>query len=132
MILRDTSIREPNLPPKDNNFFRNSLAMQLPTTLISGRDCNSPYNMASNYQQSTDITIPNYLAGTTGTGVGGGLLGSRENNNASIVLRESNNRMASHRLLASGIDQRIMKQSTEDCRRLLQQVGQVVHSASCR
>lgn len=136
MILRDTSIREPNLPSKDgSSFFRNSLAMygsgnstglagttttthQLPTTMIGGRDCSSPYG---GFQQPTsDVTMPSYLAGT---------LGSRENNSTptSSVLRESTNRIAAaHRFMAGGIDQRIMKQSTEDCRRLLQQVGLAV------
>ena len=118
MILRDTSIREPNLPSKDGSFFRNSIAMysnqtqQLPTTLI-GRDCNSPYNTPG---YPADISIPNYLMGT------------RETNPS--ILRDSTSRMASHRFLASGIDQRIIKQSTEDCRRLLQQVRVV--PASCR
>jgi hypothetical protein len=54
-------------------------------------------------------------------------LGSRENN--SIILRDSgvihqhSPRVASNRFLSGGLDaQRIIKQSTEDCRRLLQQV----------
>lgn len=133
MILRDTSIREPNLPSKDSSFFRNSMAMysnnsglgattqQLPTTLI-GRDCNSPYGTAP-YQPNDITSIPSYLAGPTG-------LGSRENN--ASILRESTNRIASHRYLASGLDQRIIKQSSEDCRRLLQQVGPLDRLCSCR
>lgn len=34
-------------------------------------------------------------------------------------------RTASNRLLTHGLDQRIIKQSTEDCRRLLQQVAEI-------
>lgn len=33
-------------------------------------------------------------------------------------------RLSSNRMLSVGLDKRIMKQSTEDCRRLLQQVSQ--------
>lgn len=146
MILRDTSIREPNLPSKDCGYFRNSFGMygignnspalphtathQLPTTLIASRDCNSPYSAqipgGGSYQLSgSDISsgIPGYLAASGSIG-----LGSRESSSGGI-LRESNNRLASHRFMPSSLDQRIIKQSSEDCRRLLQQVRCMLRSS---
>lgn len=128
IALRDTSIREistSNLPSKDSSYFRNSvynnsgttIQSQLPSTLTKReRDCSSPY-----------LNNPISLIGTEFSGYTQ-LLGSRENN--SIILRDSGNiqqtaspRIASNRFLATGLDQRIIKQSSEDCRRLLQQVG---------
>lgn len=135
--LRDTSIREiSNLPVKDSSIcFRNSsiynnsgtvFQSQLPsattTTVVPSmgkreRDCNSPFMQNGPMSLATPAEYASAQA----------LLGSRENN--SIILRETSNiqptaaRIASNRFLSTGLDQRILKQSTEDCRRLLQQVG---------
>ncbi|CRK93333.1 CLUMA_CG006874, isoform A [Clunio marinus] len=63
-------------------------------------------------------------------------LESRERENNSLVLRESGvqlhpSRMSScNRFVSGGLDQRIIKQSTEDCRRLLQQAIAVVNTAA--
>lgn len=133
--LRDTSIREisSNLPTKDSSIcFRNSsiynnsgtvFQSQLPTATTntvaataSKRDCNSPFMQNGPMSLATPAEYASQA-----------LLGSRENN--SMVLRETSNiqptaaRIASNRFLSTGLDQRILKQSTEDCRRLLQQVG---------
>lgn len=136
--LRDTSIREiSNLPTKDSSIcFRNNSSIynnsgtvyqsQLPaattTTVVPSpmnkreRDCNSPFMQNGPMSLATPAEYTSQA-----------LLGSRENN--SIILRETSNiqptaaRIASNRFLSTGLDQRILKQSTEDCRRLLQQVG---------
>lgn len=117
ITLRDTSIRNEtsSLALKDaraegSTYFRsnftnsgvNATTQQLPTTLIGAN--REAYSLA-----------PDYTYGPSG-----GHFGS--------VLRDTGNlpppptRLASNRFLASGLDQRILKQSTEDCRRLLQQV----------
>lgn len=129
--LRDTSIREiSNLPTKDSSIcFRNSLynnsgtvyQSQLPSATAPApslgkrdRDCNSPFMQNGPMSLATPAEYASQL-------------GSRENN--SVILRETSNiqptaaRIASNRFLSTGLDQRILKQSTEDCRRLLQQVG---------
>lgn len=112
MILRDTSIRETSIKETapcagPNSYFRGSIynnsgttTQALPTTLIGAREA---YSLA-----------PDYGYGQYG------------------VLRDTGNlpppsRLASNRFLAAGLDQRILKQSTEDCRRLLQQVGGSFH-----
>lgn len=112
ITLRDTNIREQAASPSmalhqmrnENcgNYFRGSAAyMGLARDRIE-RDCSSPY------------------------GQYGSLVGGRENScllsRDSCVTPMGSHRTPSNRLLSSGIDQRIMKQSTEDCRRLLQQV----------
>ncbi|XP_063696373.1 serine/threonine-protein kinase SIK2 isoform X2 [Culicoides brevitarsis] len=115
--LRDTSIREisPNLPTKELGFRNSSIYNNYQPPLVPtgsvkrDRDCNSPF------MQNGPVSI------ATPAEYGG----SRENN--SVVLRETSNiqptaaRLASNRYLSTGLDQRILKQSTEDCRRLLQQ-----------
>lgn len=121
ITLRDTSIREQTSSSsiKDSNassaYFRgssfNNNSGYTSSTFSSSRerDCSSPFlnSSASNSSQYNNLSS----------------LGSRENN--SIILRDSGpiaHRVASNRFLSGGIDQRIIKQSTEDCRRLLQQV----------
>lgn len=107
IMLRDTNIREQAASPvataastlhhlRDcNGYFRGSAAYVGMTRERS--ECNSPFNHFS------------------------GLAANREN---SCMLSNNSmpHRTPSNRLLSSGIDQRIIKQSTEDCRRLLQQV----------
>ncbi|XP_063696369.1 serine/threonine-protein kinase SIK2 isoform X1 [Culicoides brevitarsis] len=119
--LRDTSIREisPNLPTKELGFRNSSIYNNYQPPLVPtgsvkrDRDCNSPF------MQNGPVSI------ATPAEYGG----SRENN--SVVLRETSNiqptaaRLASNRYLSTGLDQRILKQSTEDCRRLLQQATAV-------
>lgn len=140
--LRDTSIREiSNLPTKDSSIclrgssiYNNSGTLyqsQLPLTTAAvvpsmgkrERDCNSPF------MQNGPVSLA-----TSTEYAGHSLLGSRENN--SLILRETNNiqptagRIASNRYLSTGLDQRILKQSTEDCRRLLQQVSLHAYASS--
>lgn len=125
VILRDTSIREHSSSPpiKDSQtFYRGSL-------FGAHTDHNS-----SRYQlrerecklSSNKLNIISPMVIQTSCS------GSKENN--TNVLREgmaySMSRVASNRFLSSALDQRIIKQSTEDCRRLLQQVRNV--HKSCR
>jgi hypothetical protein len=133
MILRDTSIREQSSSSiKDSqtsSYFRgssfntNNSGYNSSTYSSRERDCTSPFsgssgsnNLPSSFASCNSNNNSNQLS-----------LGSRENN--SIILRDSaviqhtSPRVASNRFLAGGLDaQRIIKQSTEDCRRLLQQV----------
>jgi hypothetical protein len=129
MILRDTSIREQSsLSVKDSqtspSYFRGSLYNNNNSSFNSyssrERDCSSPF-----YGSNGSNNLPSSLAisNSSNTNSNGQLsLGSRENN--SIIMRDNApTRVASNRFL-SGLDaQRIVKQSSEDCRRLLQQVG---------
>lgn len=128
LTLRDTNIREaatpqqhtPALPPhsqlRESSYFRGSTltnsGINSSTFLSRERDCSSPF-------------IAN-------AGQYGSLVGAREN--SCLISREScistplsiggmAHRTPSSRFLTSNIDQRIIKQSTEDCRRLLQQVS---------
>lgn len=128
LTLRDTNIREsatpqqhtPSLPPhsqlRESSYFRGSTltnsGINSSTFLSRERDCSSPF-------------IAN-------AGQYGSLVGAREN--SCLISREScistplslggmAHRTPSSRFLTSNIDQRIIKQSTEDCRRLLQQVS---------
>lgn len=96
MTLRDTSIRERN-----SGYFRGSTYVGIPRER-NERDCGSPYGQynslsASGREDSCSMSRENCFPGRT----------------------------PSSRVLASGIDQRIIKQSTEDCRRLLQQATAV-------
>lgn len=137
MILRDTSIREQSSSSsiKDSqtsSYFRgstfntNNSGYNSSTYSSRERDCSSPFsgssgsnNLPSSFNSCNSNNNSNQLS-----------LGSRENN--SIILRDTaaiqhmntSPRVASNRFLAGGLDaQRIIKQSTEDCRRLLQQVS---------
>lgn len=125
MILRDTSIRneQSSSSIKDSqtsSYFRgssfNTTNSGYNSSTFSSRDgdCNSPFLNSSNGSSNLP-PFNNQLPS----------LGSRENN--SIILRDTaaiqhTPRVASNRFLSGGLDQRIIKQSTEDCRRLLQQV----------
>jgi hypothetical protein len=131
VILRDTSIREQSSSSiKDSqtsSYFRGSSFSNNNNISNSGynsstfssreRDCSSPFLSGSGSPYNNNNNNSSQL-----------LLGSRENN--SIILRDSGAiqqhtpRVASNRFLSGGFDtQRIIKQSTEDCRRLLQQVS---------
>lgn len=145
MILRDTSIREQSSSSsiKDSqasssSYFRGSSYNNNINASNSGynsstyssreRDCSSPFlnTSSSGGSPSYHNNHSNQLSS----------LGSRENN--SIILRDSGSiqqhtpRVASNRFLSGGLcdTQRIIKQSTEDCRRLLQQVSLSFHSIS--
>jgi hypothetical protein len=129
MILRDTSIREQSSSSiKDSqtsSYFRGSSyntnsGYNSSTYSSRERDCSSPFlNSSSGSNSLAPFNNNNQLQ-----------LGSRENN--SIILRDSaaiqhTPRVASNRFLSGGLDtQRIIKQSTEDCRRLLQQVSNLI------
>lgn len=115
MILRDTSIREQQSSSsiKDSSSF-NINAGYNSSTFTSRDQCGSTF-LNSNNGLNSLTSFHNQLMP----------LGSRDNN--TVVLRDSasihsSSRIASNRFLSGGIDQRIIKQSTEDCRRLLQQV----------
>lgn len=105
ITLRDTSIREQAPLPSSTlqhirgseNYFRGSAAHMGSGLQRLERDCISPYRRENS------------------------CLISRDN----CTLSTGAYRTPSNRLLSSGIDQRIMKQSTEDCRRLLQQATAV-------
>lgn len=102
--LRDTNIRDPPQQLRDSSYFRGSSVLNSSLS-TRDRDCSS-----------------SYLAGT---GQYGSLIGARETSclkSRDNCITSMNHRTPSNRLLTSGIDQRIIKQSTEDCRRLLQQV----------
>ncbi|XP_037050148.1 serine/threonine-protein kinase SIK2 isoform X2 [Bradysia coprophila] len=108
--LRDTNIRDPPQQLRDSSYFRGSSVLNSCTPTLSARD--------------RDCSL-SYLAGT---GQYGSLIGARENSclrSRDNCITAINHRSPSSRLLSSGIDQRIIKQSTEDCRRLLQQATAV-------
>lgn len=114
LTLRDTNIREQApLPPllRESSYFRGSTltnsGINSSTFLSRERDCSSPF-IANAAQYGSLI----------GTRENSCLL-SRDNSCSPMVITH---RTPSSRFLTSGIDQRIIKQSTEDCRRLLQQV----------
>jgi hypothetical protein len=124
MILRDTSIREQSSSSsiKDSqassyfcgSSFNTNSGYNSSTYSSRDRDCSSPF-LNSTSGQSNVVPFSNQISS----------LGSRENN--SIILRDSGaihntSRVASNRFLSGALDQRIIRQSTEDCRRLLQQV----------
>lgn len=124
MILRDTSIREQSSSSSNQDSqaslyfrgssFNNNSGYNSSTFSSRERDCSSPF--LSNSGPNNLPAFNNQLLS----------LGSRENN--AIIMRESApiysvSRVASNRFLSGGLDQRIIKQSTEDCRRLLQQVS---------
>lgn len=106
ITLRDTSIREQTPSP----------SATISSTLHYLRDSNGGlFSMSGKERSSRDFQSPY-----------GGSLATRENTMLSRDIGQSGcypNRSSSNRLLmTTGLDQRIIKQSTEDCRRLLQQV----------
>lgn len=116
MILRDTSIREQlsSSSIKDSAYFNGNSGYNSSTFSSRERDCSSPFlNSSSGPNNLTPFNNP--LSS----------LGSRDNNSAGV--RDAppvhNSSRASNRFLYGGLDQRIIKQSSEDCRRLLQQVS---------
>lgn len=107
--------------------FRNSPSFNTTAFLPRDRDCVSPFsngnnansvipqlssqfsNLSSNIRESNTMINSNNI-----------LPNSLLNNQTAYS--NLSHRIPSSRLLSSSIDQRILKQSTEDCRRLLQQV----------
>lgn len=111
MTLRETNIRETSPLPSlalqqmrgNENYFRGSSAfVGVARDREFGPSSYNPYNS---------------------------LAGARENSclfsRDSCVMPIGSHRVPSNRLMAAGLDQRIIKQSTEDCRRLLQQATAV-------
>ena len=116
MILRDTSIREQSSSSsiKDSSSFNLNTGYNS-STFASHDQCSSSFLNSNNGLHSL-TSFHNQLMP----------LGSQNNNavaSRDSVSIHSSSRIASNRLLSGGIDQRIIKQSTEDCRRLLQQVS---------
>lgn len=116
MVLRDTSIREPSSFLHGSSMVQNS---GINSSNFSPRDRDNSSTYLNNISGSNNFPpFHNRL-----------LLGSKENN--TIVLRDNTpipnaSRFTSNRFLSGGLDQRIIKQSTEDCRRLLQQVSLIL------
>lgn len=102
MNLRDTSIRE-QFSIKESSSLNNS---GYTSTFASRERDNSSAFLSST---CNNLAPSNNLLST---------LGQRD---SSAVLSAS--RTGSNRFLSGGLDQRIIKQSSEDCRRLLQQVS---------
>ncbi|XP_053680451.1 serine/threonine-protein kinase par-1 [Anopheles nili] len=137
IMLRDTSIREQQPVLKDSSYFRgvsytsssgfaDASLYQLGS--LRERDCSSTYLTGPGAIGLLPSSLSSNVAGTLAASAA-----SRENN--SIVLRESgilSSRISSTRLLSSSIDKRILQQSTEDCRRLLQQARPVSMGESNR
>ncbi|XP_037915898.1 serine/threonine-protein kinase SIK2-like isoform X2 [Hermetia illucens] len=143
--LRDTNIRGDNATPamlplqretncggvggssscnSNNQYFRGSLMYNTcNTNLITTSNNNNSINCNTSHSSNSNKnpSPSSYFS----RGVGG--IGERESCNSpySVTIRDSSiymsNRVPSSRLLSSGLDQRILKQSSEDCRRLLQQ-----------
>lgn len=109
ITLRDTSIREQTPSP----------SATVSSTLHYLRDSNGGLFSATGRERSSrDFHSPYGLYGSlAATGRENSVLLSRDMGQSSCY-RASSNRI----LMTAGLDQRIMKQSTEDCRRLLQQV----------
>lgn len=112
LFIRDTKIAEPApMPPIHNHYLRYNLPGRHPGNHMGFyRDRSADYA-----QYDSLIGIPLRETAIT-PALGDAYSGSIPH------------RTASNRLLSHGLDQRIMKQSTEDCRRLLQQVTQIFKS----
>ncbi|XP_031635678.1 serine/threonine-protein kinase par-1 isoform X2 [Contarinia nasturtii] len=121
MTLRDTSIREQCPSPSATvsstlHYLRDS---------NGGIFCGTPIHGSSRERSSRDFHSPygGAYSSLATTGRENSVLLSREMGpNGAYQHRASSNRL----LMTAGLDQRIMKQSTEDCRRLLQQATAVV------
>lgn len=139
MILRDTSIREPSSSSsikdsQSSSYFRGSSYNTNNSSFnsYSSRepDCSSiSISPFSGSNGSNNLSSSFAISNNNGNN-GQFSLGSKES--SSVILRDNNAttvqhsspRVASNRFLSSGLDtQRIIKQSSEDCRRLLQQVS---------
>uniref|UniRef100_A0A182N648 non-specific serine/threonine protein kinase n=1 Tax=Anopheles dirus TaxID=7168 RepID=A0A182N648_9DIPT len=140
IMLRDTSIREQQPVLKDSSYFRGvsytsssgfADASLYQVAALRERDCSSTYLTGS-----PNTVVAGLLPSSLSSNVAGTLAASAASREASaIVLRESgilSNRISSTRLLSSNIDKRILQQSTEDCRRLLQQARPVSMGESNR
>ncbi|XP_055302048.1 serine/threonine-protein kinase SIK1 isoform X4 [Sitodiplosis mosellana] len=113
VTLRDTSIREQTPSP----------SATVSSTLHYLRDSNGGLFSANREQSSRDFHSPYGPYGSLATtGRENSVLLSRDMGQSGCYP----NRASSNRLLmTAGLDQRIIKQSTEDCRRLLQQATAV-------
>lgn len=128
---RATISAVPLLPPRESNILE---SIMLPTKLRDFRgstltnstvtsstilmrpdrtECSSPYSIAA-------ANLGQY--GSMLSTCDSGCQKSRENCAAALGMAI---RSPSNRFLNNGLDQRIIKQSTEDCRRLLQQVNYI-------
>uniref|UniRef100_A0A182PKL5 non-specific serine/threonine protein kinase n=1 Tax=Anopheles epiroticus TaxID=199890 RepID=A0A182PKL5_9DIPT len=137
IMLRDTSIREQQPVLKDSSYFRGvsytsssgfTDASLYQLASLRERDCSSTYLTGPGTVGLLPSSLSSNVAGTLAAAAS-----ARESN--AIVLRESgilSNRISSTRLLSSNIDKRILQQSTEDCRRLLQQARPVSMGESNR
>lgn len=115
LTLRDTSIREPSPSP----------SATVSSTLHYLRDSNSGLfagnSMIGGSRERSSRDFPAYggYGNLAASGRENSCMMSRDmSTNNCFPIRASSNRL----LMTSGLDQRIIKQSTEDCRRLLQQV----------
>lgn len=129
--LRESNIREPapassiamsQLPGqlRDSAYFRGSTLANSGSGVVA--------HTASTFTMRGDCASPYAPGGGGHSYLGqqyGSMLGAREN--SCLLARDAVGGMAhrtpSSRFLTNGLDQRIIKQSTEDCRRLLQQVS---------
>lgn len=128
MTLRETNIRDPptSLQLSQTINMRNSPSFNQQPFMKRDREYYTPF-MAVNpqssqmnccYMGSANTRESNSLLNRNSIGDGSSsILGSLAYANS------SSHRVPSSRLLSNSIDQRILKQSTEDCRRLLQQVS---------
>lgn len=114
--LRESNTFEPNMHPTKLRDFRGSTLTNSTVTASTihmrpdRTECGSPYGNAANPGQY----------GSMLSTCDQGCRKSRENCSAALGMAI---RSPSNRFLNNGLDQRIIKQSTEDCRRLLQQVN---------
>lgn len=124
LTLRDTSIREQSPSP----------SATVSSTLHYLRDSNSGFFSGNSMigvvreRSSRDFHLPAYggYSSLAATGRENSCMLSRDMGSNCFPSRASSNRL----LMTSGLDQRIIKQSTEDCRRLLQQVYMVFSAES--
>ena len=123
--LRESNIREPNQLRESAIFTPGGLRTATGYTPASGLTSNLFLNREREFINNPGGHSPLYPVSTSST-----LTGSKESSTA-LIQKEIqsgisslgiSHRAPSNRLLSTGLDQRILKQSSEDCRRLLQQV----------
>lgn len=121
MQLRDTNIRES--PPtllhdnsSSNQYFRGSLMYNNCNTNTTTNNNSSSNNSNNSNKSSAYLTRERDCSSQFS-----GSISPHQSHRDPYSSREMTHRVASSRLLTCGLDQRILKQSSEDCRRLLQQ-----------